>query len=627
MTFRYDINGLRALAVISVVVFHFSNSWLPGGFAGVDVFFVISGFLMTSIIVKAVDAESFSFTQFYLSRFSRLVPALLVVCSAVLLTIFILLPLEYRNVGKHVLASMLFISNIIYFREDGYFDVDSTEKWLLHTWSLSVEWQFYLIYPVILILLCKMLSRKYLPLTLSLLTAAFFILSAVKTEASPNEAYFMLHTRAWELMIGGGVFFCNFNLSKWAKSILYYAGLSLILLSFIIFDKQTPWPGIYALTPVLGTCLILIANKQNLLLEKTTGVQALGKWSYSIYLWHWPVVVFMTYMGFESGYIFGIAISILLGYLSYELIESQKRFRVEKLHKLMFSKLSFVGIIVLGIGFASYRTNGFLFLQPKKIQELVSAKADLNPRKDECFHLESGSCQFGDSKPSFILLGDSHSLSVANALLKGTKKSFTYYGYGACNTMFGEFINQESPGCTAFNSRVYEEIKSNNLPVVVVNSGAYPVGDMYMRHPDMYDINPIVKFKEQGNYKAQFIQKFSDSMCRLKQGRDVYVFTPIPRMSHSVPEYMMKEYGRLGHVSEYTVRKQQYIQTHETLLEALKVAKQECGITLVDVAETLCDENLCYGSFEKQPIYSDTNHLTESGAERLIPVIEKRIIL
>ncbi|NOU49598.1 acyltransferase [Pseudoalteromonas sp. JBTF-M23] len=628
MYFRYDINGLRALAVISVVIFHFNDHWLPGGFAGVDIFFVLSGFLMTSIIVKAVDTNSFSFANFYLSRFNRLVPALLFVCVALLvITSFFVLPLEFKDLGKHVLASMLFISNIIYFRESGYFDVDSAQKWLLHTWSLSVEWQFYLIYPILLLLLCKLLSRKYLPITLSILTAGFFIFSVMVTKRSPNEAYFMLQTRAWELMIGGIVFFCNYNLPERTRSFLYYVGLSLVLLSFFIFNKQTPWPGIYAFTPVFGTCLVLIANKQNLLFEKNAAIQALGQWSYSIYLWHWPVVVFMTYWGFKGGYILGIAVSIFLGYLSYKLIESQRHFKVDRISRLVFSKLSFVGLIVLLISFSSFRTQGFLFLHADKIQQLAAAKTDLNPRKKECFHLKSGSCKFGDDEPSFILLGDSHSLSVATALLEGTKKSFTYYGYGSCNTMFGEFTNLESPDCNVFNDRVYREIKSNNLPVIVVNSGAYPVGDAYMRHPDKFDIEPIVKFDKLGDYRTHYINRFSDSMCRLKHDREVYVFTPLPRMQSNVPDHMMKEYHRLGYVNEYTIQKQQYLDTHKIIFEAQEVAKRRCDIKLVDATQALCSEQFCFGSSEKFPLYSDTNHLTEHGAQKLIPIIRETIIL
>lgn len=154
MKFREDINALRAIAVASVVLFHFNHDWLPGGFAGVDVFFVISGFLMTMIIVKGLEKESFSILSFYEARVRRIIPALAVLCFVLMfLGLFLLSPIDYLNLGKHSAASLTFLSNIVYWTESNYFDSSSNEKWLLHTWSLSVEWQFYLIYPVVLVLL------------------------------------------------------------------------------------------------------------------------------------------------------------------------------------------------------------------------------------------------------------------------------------------------------------------------------------------------------------------------------------------------------------------------------------------------------------------------------------------
>lgn len=156
MQFRFDINGLRAYAVIAVVIYHFNSQWLSGGFAGVDVFFVISGYLMTSIILKGISTENFSIMYFYMARAKRIIPALFIMCLAVLLLgWFILSPIEFKDLGKHTAASAGFVSNLIYWKESGYFAASSHSKWLLHTWSLSVEWQFYLIYPVLLVILSK----------------------------------------------------------------------------------------------------------------------------------------------------------------------------------------------------------------------------------------------------------------------------------------------------------------------------------------------------------------------------------------------------------------------------------------------------------------------------------------
>ena len=161
MKFREDINALRAIAVVAVVIFHFNHAWLPGGFAGVDVFFVISGFLMTMIIFKGLEKDTFSILKFYGARVRRIVPALVALCFALLVFGYLLLsPLDYLILGKHAAASLTFTSNILYWTEAGYFNDDSIEKWLLHTWSLSVEWQFYLVYPLLLVGLKKLLTLK-----------------------------------------------------------------------------------------------------------------------------------------------------------------------------------------------------------------------------------------------------------------------------------------------------------------------------------------------------------------------------------------------------------------------------------------------------------------------------------
>ena len=160
MTFRYDINGIRALAVLSVVIYHFLPESLPGGFVGVDVFFVISGYLMTSIIITKLDVNKFNIWDFYLARANRIIPALLALCFTLLiLGFFLITPVEYEKLAKQILASSLFISNLVYYKESGYFAEDSLENWLLHTWSLSVEWQFYLIYPIAMVIIFKLFTN------------------------------------------------------------------------------------------------------------------------------------------------------------------------------------------------------------------------------------------------------------------------------------------------------------------------------------------------------------------------------------------------------------------------------------------------------------------------------------
>ena len=229
MSFRADVNGLRAIAVIAVVLFHFQPSLMPGGFAGVDVFFVISGFLMTGIIFRSFERNNFSLIDFYIARANRIVPALTALCIVLLiLGWFFLTPIDYKALGKHVSSSIGFFSNIKYWGEAGYFDASSHEKWLLHTWSLSVEWQFYIIYPLVLIALKKFISIEAIKIVLVFSTILGFIFCVFATYYWPSFSYYLIPSRAWEMMIGGVVYLYKMKKHFNYQKLMEWVGLILI---------------------------------------------------------------------------------------------------------------------------------------------------------------------------------------------------------------------------------------------------------------------------------------------------------------------------------------------------------------------------------------------------------------
>jgi len=293
--FRKDINGLRAIAVIAVMLFHFNTSWLPGGFAGVDVFFVISGFLMTGIIFKGVESDKFSLFKFYVARANRIIPALSFLCLILLLWgFFYLAPIDFRVLGKHVGSSISFLSNIVYWSEGGYFDVSSHEKWLLHTWSLSVEWQFYIIYPLVIVIVKKNFSLNFTRKTVLYCSLFGFLFCVFASYKWPSSSYYFLTTRAWEMMIGGVAYLYPFSYSRKQnklKVLLEIVGLFFIIISYVFLDKEAIWPGYLATFPVLGAFLVIQAQRNNSFITCNVFLQKLGLWSYSIYLWHWPIVV------------------------------------------------------------------------------------------------------------------------------------------------------------------------------------------------------------------------------------------------------------------------------------------------------------------------------------------------
>lgn len=426
MNFRYDINGLRAIAVIAVVLFHFNPAWVPGGFAGVDVFFVISGFLMTGIIFRGLENDSFNLFKFYVARAHRIIPALLAVCVAVLVLGWLFLPpFEYKPLGKHIASSVVFLSNFVYWKEAGYFGVASHSKWLLHTWSLSVEWQFYIIYPLVLLGLKRFLSLENLKRLIVLGTVLGFAFSVVATMKWSNPAYYLLPTRAWEMMMGGVAFLYPWNLTDQKKKLVEIAGLVLILGAYAFVSSDNLWPGYLAIIPVLGAYLMIVANQQSSVITNNLAFQNIGKWSYSIYLWHWPVMVFGYVFELDAWIYPGIVISFFLGMLSFKFIE-QFKFPIENvnfkntLQVSVFSCVLFSGVLV-------FKNHGFEYRYSSLVEDVVNlerlgkiSKAwefTGYPEPNNLFTDPVSKLKAigSNSKSKTLLVGDSHSYQYMNS--------------------------------------------------------------------------------------------------------------------------------------------------------------------------------------------------------------------
>lgn len=376
--FRHDINGLRAIAVIAVVLFHFNPNWLSGGFAGVDVFFVISGFLMTGIIFRGLENKNFSILSFYVSRANRIIPALATLCLVLLaFGWFFLPPFDYKALANHASSSVAFFSNIIYWREAGYFDAASHEKWLLHTWSLSVEWQFYIIYPLVLTLFSKFISLNKMKLLLVAGCVLGFLFSVFATIKWPEAAYYLLPTRTWEMMLGGVAYLYPIKVKR--KGALEWAGLSLIVASYILFSQETLWPGYLSILPVMGTFLVIQAHNNNSVISNNIVFQKIGSWSYSIYLWHWPFVVLIYYFTLSEAFIYlGLIMSVLFGFISFTYIERiQFKNRLTSLLDYLTFKPFYIALFVTIISYQVYSSNGALsrFSEIPNLVELESNRS------------------------------------------------------------------------------------------------------------------------------------------------------------------------------------------------------------------------------------------------------------
>jgi peptidoglycan/LPS O-acetylase OafA/YrhL len=340
--FLLDINGLRGISVLMVVLYHFNIRIFGSGFIGVDIFFVISGFLMTKIIVSSLLSNNFDYIEFVKRRALRIFPALFILIFILLLVgVLLLPPSDLKSLAEQSLQAVIFNSNNYFASKQGYFSIGADDRWLLHTWSLSVEWQFYMLYPVLLWLFFSV--NKLVTTTNSLRLFHILLISALVASLlycisqDSQSAFFSVLTRAWQMIAGGLVYLAiSNNIFKTKYNyLLSYAGIATILASVIIAKQlslETVWPSYFAIIPILGACLLLLAQYEANPTLNNRFIQNIGKWSYSIYLWHWPLVIALTISGLLNSQpklfkVLGILVSIFLGYLSYKYVESSKYFK------------------------------------------------------------------------------------------------------------------------------------------------------------------------------------------------------------------------------------------------------------------------------------------------------------
>lgn len=425
-SFRTDINGLRAWAVVAVVLYHFDIPGFGGGFVGVDVFFVISGYLMTTIIFSRLARGQFSLWQFYLDRARRIVPAVGFLCLVLFaLGWFWLPPEEYKNVGKYGASSLSFISNIVYWRESGsYFEIATHDNWLLHTWSLSVEWQFYLVYPLLIMALRRYLSLGWTRSALLGLTVGSYLLSIYVSSRWPGAAFYLLPTRAWEMLAGGLLVLFPFAMQKRTGALMELSGISLIVISIVFIKTDDVWPGWLAGLPVLGAVLVVAAARTRSVFTSSAAAQFLGKTSYSIYLWHWPMVVALGYYGVTAKLpwvIAAMAASVALGYVSFRFIENPTRTQRTSVNSApRYAAAVSAVLIIVCAGTLIFFMNG---LDRRMSPQYMALTKDLHMptiRNGWCFYSvdsipglavgkEGLHCELGDktSKIQGLLFGDS----------------------------------------------------------------------------------------------------------------------------------------------------------------------------------------------------------------------------
>jgi peptidoglycan/LPS O-acetylase OafA/YrhL len=628
MQFRKDINGLRAIAVIAVVLFHFNSGWMPGGFAGVDVFFVISGFLMTRIIFRGIEQQNFSILKFYVARANRIIPALAVLCLVLLVFgWFYLAPLEYKTLGKHIVSSMGFLSNVIYWRESGYFDAVSHEKWLLHTWSLSAEWQFYIIYPLVLVGMRKFMSVKVMKATVLLATVLGFIFCVIATYQWPNPAYYLLPTRAWEMMIGGVAYLYPLALKDKSKKLLEWLGLALIFSSYFLISKVSPWPGYLAIFPVLGAFLIIQAQRNDSFITSNVVFQKLGAWSYSIYLWHWPIVVVIYYFSLNEVYIYlGIVLSILFGFISNRYIEQIKfSNNFNGLITYLKCKPLYMVLVVGVLGALTFIENGLVKLAPYEYQLLIQ-NAKPSPYRNKChigeYQDPAESCEYFGSNISWATFGDSHSVEIAYALadkLKLDDVGLKHFSFSSCKLSYKE-AESFSKCSKWYNETVNYILHDKKIMNVVFNhrfiTNLFSGDDA--NYPEPY--NSVVT-----DEVIRITKHMDELIVELASNKDnVYIFYPIPELHRNINQLIGKALiNENSLINILGTNLAWYEERNKYVINHFDNSNYPVNVHLLKPQDVFCDENNCYAVKDGIPLYYDGNHPSVVGAAKLVELIKR----
>lgn len=641
--YRADIDGLRAIAVLSVLFFHMEIRSFSGGYVGVDMFFVISGYLITTIIIREIATNEFSIARFYERRFRRIVPALTVVLAfSLALGAVLFAPPALVRLSKSAIASLLFSSNVLFYSEWGYFDSPAKFKPLLHTWSLAVEEQFYIVFPLLLILIARWSSRRYDKwlVTLGLVS---FIACILGMRFDASGAFYLIPTRAWELILGSLLATSALPVpqTRHTRELLSVLGITLIVFSILYYTPDTHYPGVAAIIPTLGTALVIYSGIGGASLVckilSFSPLVAIGLISYSLYLWHWPILVYVKHYSITqlNNVQIGAMMSVIfiISIISWRYVEKPFRDKMflARRPKLLLASMA-TPIIVIAIGAFLIANGGFRNRYKSSLIESFDARDPEWERWMICENKESkisshqDLCDIGDSgsKLSFLLWGDSHARALASAVDLSAKRSGVK-GKITTQTSCPPLISIERPNgtsCHKFNQAILKylsdapEIKTVILAARWVMSSD---GTRYksesgksiklvdLQSPDSINTPNVILF-ELG------IKRTVDALLAL--GKTVVLVKPVPEIGYDVPSaYFVSEITGRDVSSLVSPTWGEYMQRTKNVESIFSKVEKEKPILIVSPSTYLCDAQYCRVVFDGRALYRDNNHLSTFGSK------------
>ena len=619
MEYRREIDGLRALAVVPVILFHAGFPSFDGGFVGVDIFFVISGYLITSLIIIELKEEKFSLIKFYERRARRILPALFFVLLICLPFAFLLLlPTDLNKFAKSLIAVPTFTSNILFWRWSGYFDIDSELKPLIHTWSLAVEEQFYLFFPILILLIWNKRKNSILFFILLALTILSFTLGQYFSIDRPFFAFYLLPTRAWELFIGSLLaIHCSRNarlkFGKAMMEILSLLGLFGIGFSVAFFSKNTPTPSFFTLIPTLSTALLIYSANQSTIVGKllsTRPLVGIGLLSYSAYLWHQPLLAFLKYSfdGRNEILYFSIVfVTFLLAFISWRYIETPFRNCTKFSRQFIFNSSIIASFFFVLVGLSGVVTNGFSQRFSAVDRELAELDLFEQGRYVDKRFLSLQDKPFQeDARKKILLIGDSFAKDITNVVFESKLvNSFqisTHFISANCGNLFQSFD-------------IHNFVPKDQLSACIKN-GWY--GEKSFQN-QLLEADEIWLASAWPYWVAE---KLNESIEKLESqfNKKVIVFGVKNFGNVSSKRLLQIPYEQRIHLNQNPSNEKMHIAAF--MKDAIAPEKY------IDLMGLICNQNNACALFDKNGkiLSHDGGHLTQAGAQYLGAKLESKLI-
>ncbi|MEM8741497.1 MAG: acyltransferase family protein [Pseudomonadota bacterium] len=648
LRYRPDIDGLRALAVVPVVLYHAKVPGFSGGFVGVDVFFVISGFLITSILMRGLPDGSFSLLAFYERRVRRILPALLLVSGVTTLAaVALFVPTDLSDFARSLAGTLLFYANFVFAADLGYFDAPAETKPLLHMWSLAIEEQFYILYPLVLWGLIRARRTLLLP-GLAALALCSFAAALWFTAEDAARAFFMPHLRAWELLAGALVALsARHVMARRYAEIAAGVGLALILLPVFLYDAQTVFPGLAALAPVAGAALVLHAGRSPGLwtqrLLSLPPLVGLGLISYALYLWHWPVLVFAGYIAMRPlgpGEIAALLVlSVVLAYGSWRWVERPFRNPVRVGRRGLFAGAASGMLVLLLVAGMLDLSRGLPQRFPQQIVAMVDAKAEMRAAYAACTELNRAlgrapegadpaafACRIGDpaAAPDFLLWGDSHAgvlvHAVAGAALEAGRAGWLLH-HGGCPPLLDVEVRRgrDTTSCQLFHRRVAAFLTAER-PRQVLLGARWALAETGTPYGEESEVPMRLELAGHPGIAAAFRAGLARSLAAIRAaGAETILIGPVPELGFDAPARMAQAW-RFGADPPVGPAWAAFRARQAGVLEAFAALAAAADVTLVRPDALLCDATRCLIEDQGRTLYFDDDHLSLDGAARLIPL-------